>query len=94
MTQRSPVLSLHRGALLLKQKCRIFVVLLISVVGADKKEIPRVIETPGIFHGGRYRTRFAFLLHRGKKHCSHQCLHWWQELSPGQFLCYGFESYS
>ena len=23
---------------------------------------------------------------------SHQCLHWWQELSTGQFLCYGFES--
>ena len=25
---------------------------------------------------------------------SHQCLHWWQELSTGQFLCYGFESCS
>ena len=23
---------------------------------------------------------------------SHQCLHWWQELSTGQFLCYGFDS--
>ena len=23
---------------------------------------------------------------------SHQCLHWWQELSTGQFHCYGFES--
>jgi hypothetical protein len=25
---------------------------------------------------------------------SHQCLHWWQELSTGQFHCYGFESAS
>jgi len=24
---------------------------------------------------------------------SHQCLHWWLELSTGQFRCYGFESY-
>ena len=29
---------------------------------------------------------------KGENYGSHQCLHWWQELSTGQFLCYGFES--
>ncbi len=28
----------------------------------------------------------------GKNQGSHQCLHWWQQLSTGQLLCYGFES--
>ena len=28
----------------------------------------------------------------GENRGSHQCLHWWQELSTGQFHCYGFES--
>ena len=28
----------------------------------------------------------------GKNNCSHQCLHWWQELSTGQFHVNGFES--
>ena len=37
-------------------------------------------------------SRYAFPL-RGNS-CSHQCLHWWQELSGGQFLCYGFDSLS
>ena len=46
----------------------------------------------GGFLGGDNRTRFAFLPHWGKNKGSHQCLHWWQELSAGQFQCYGFES--
>ena len=42
---------------------------------------------------GAWRLRdstyiFAFGENRG----SNQCLHWLQELSTGQFLCYGFES--
>ena len=28
----------------------------------------------------------------GQNYCSHQCLHWWQELSTGQFHENGFES--
>ncbi len=43
--------------------------------------------------GAPCRTRYAFCPHSGQNNCSHQCLHWWQELSTGQFLCYGFESY-
>ena len=30
----------------------------------------------------------------GENRSGHQCLHWWQELSTGQFHCYGFESSS
>ena len=29
---------------------------------------------------------------KGENRSSHQCLHWWQELSTGQFHCYGFKS--
>ena len=31
------------------------------MAGGDKKEIPETIVVSGILHGGRYRTRFAFL---------------------------------
>ena len=27
----------------------------------------------------------------GENNGSHQCKHWWQELSAGQFLCYRFD---
>ena len=49
----------------------------------------------------RYLFRFAMLVAEagldmhfagGKNQGSNQCLHWLQELSTGQFLCYGFES--
>ena len=46
-----------------------------------------------VSYGAGDRTRFAFLPLRGadKNLGSHRCLHWWQELSTGQFHCYGFE---
>ena len=31
---------------------------------------------------------------KGKNYGSHQCLHWWQQLSTGQLHCYGFKSTS
>ena len=39
-------------------------------------------------------TGSIFIFAFAKNYCSHQFLNWWQELSTGQFHCYGFESRS
>ena len=44
------------------------------------------------FIGSGGRTPVRFLSVRAGNSGSHQCKHWWQELSTGQFHCYGFES--
>ena len=56
--------------------------------GAEKSPAP--FGGPRIFGaGGRTRLRIC---PTGQIQRYHQCLHWWQELSTGQFHCYGFES--
>ena len=41
-----------------------------------------------------YGNRFAFSPSTGENYGSHQCAHWWLELSTGQFHCDRFDSLS
>ena len=54
----------------------------------ENKEKPR--QKPWILWLRRQDSICIFAT--GENYGSHQCLHWLQELSTGQFLCYGFES--
>jgi len=57
-------------------------------------------QTGGVFAAKKHRLCFKaeavfdseFLGKFAENYCSHQCLHWCQELSTGQFLYYGFKS--
>ena len=42
--------------------------------------------------GNRNRFAFSFSLAENENRGSHQCLHWWQQVSAGHLRCYGFDS--
>ena len=68
-----------------------------AVWGMVDSSLPNILHTPlpnFVWRGGWW-IRFAFLIPSAgmRNICSHQCLHWWQQVSTGHLHLDGFESH-